>query len=77
MEIKVLGMGCANCKKLFKNAEDAAKEAGDTTVSKVESIQEIASYGVMRTPALVIDGVVRVQGAIPSKDEILKLIKKG
>jgi small redox-active disulfide protein 2 len=75
MEIKVLGSGCANCKRLYAEAEKAIAQSGQpATLSKVEAIEEIVSYGVMRTPALVIDGRVVSSGAIPSAAEIATFI---
>lgn len=75
MEIKVLGTGCPKCKTLEKNTRDAV--AGleiDATISKVEDIVDIMSYGIMSTPALVIDGKVAVKGRVPSTDEIKELL---
>ncbi len=75
MEIKVLGSGCAKCKKLFAEAQDAAQRSGKPiTLVKVEDIQAIMSHGVRQTPALVIDGQVRSTGRIPGADEILTWI---
>jgi len=77
MEIKVLGTGCPKCKTLEKNTRDAI--AGlelDATISKVEDIVDIMSYGIMSTPALVIDGKVVVKGRVPSTDEIKVLLSK-
>jgi small redox-active disulfide protein 2 len=75
VEIKVLGSGCANCKRLYAEAEKAIAQAGEAaTLSKVESIEEIMGYGVMRTPALVIDGSVVASGKIPSAAEIATFI---
>ncbi len=75
MEIKVLGSGCANCKRLYAEAEKAIALSGQTaTLSKVESIEEIMGYGIMRTPALVIDGRVVSSGKIPSAAEIATFI---
>jgi small redox-active disulfide protein 2 len=69
MEIKVLGPGCANCNKLEKVVAEAAKEMGITDpVQKVSDIQQILSYGVMSTPALVVDGKVNSRaGFLPKK----------
>ena len=76
MKIEVLGMGCANCKKLYENAAEAAKSSGkEVAVSKVEDIQKIMSYGVLSTPALVIDGVVKAAGKVPKVEEIKEWIK--
>jgi small redox-active disulfide protein 2 len=71
MKIEILGMGCANCNKLYQNALEAVKLSGkEVQVTKVEDIQKIMSYGVMSTPALVIDGVVKVAGKVPKVEEI-------
>jgi len=76
MIIKILGSGCANCKKLQATAEEAVKELGVVaTVEKVQEIQKIMAYGVMRTPALVINEKVKSSGRIPGKDEIKKFIQ--
>ena len=75
MEIKVLGSGCAKCKQLFAAAEKAIADAGrPARLSKVEAMEEIVAYGVMRTPALVIDGRVVSSGTIPSAAEIVSMI---
>lgn len=75
MEIKVLGPGCANCKRLFQEAERAVAQAGvAATLTKVEAIEEIASYGILRTPGLVIDGKVVASGRIPLTPEIVTMI---
>ena len=75
MKIQVLGPGCTNCKQLHKNAMAAVMEANvDADVEKVEDIAEIMKFGVMATPALVIDGVVKTSGKVLSVGEIKKLI---
>lgn len=75
MEIKILGTGCAKCNKLTEATELAAKELGiDYTVEKVTDLQKIMSYSVMSTPALVVDGVVKVAGRVPSHDDLKKLL---
>ena len=75
MEIIVLGTGCAKCKNLEKLTREAVDKAGvAASVSKVEDIMDIISYGVMATPALVVNGKVVVKGRVPSVDEIVKLI---
>ncbi len=77
MEIKVLGTGCPKCKSLEKATNEAVEKAGvDATVTKVEDIVEIMQFGVMTTPALVVDGEILVKGRVPSVDEIVKLITK-
>lgn len=76
MIIKVLGTGCANCKKLEANAKDAVSKLGiEATVEKVEDLQDIMAYGVMKTPALVVDEKVKSMGKVLSSDDIVKLIK--
>lgn len=71
MLIKVLGSGCANCKNLEKNTLQALKELGITaTVEKVSDFKEIMKYGVMKTPALVVDEIVKVYGRVPTAEEI-------
>lgn len=75
MEIKVLGTGCASCRLLYRAAEEAIARSGRTaTLSKVEAVEEIMRYGVMTTPALVIDGRVVFAGKVPAAREIAKAI---
>jgi small redox-active disulfide protein 2 len=75
MEIKVLGTGCAKCKSLEKVTRKAVEELNlDATVTKVEDIQKIMEYAVMRTPALVIDEKVVLSGQLPKVAEIKELI---
>lgn len=74
--VQVLGTGCAKCEKLQKNAEQAIRELGVTAeVEKVTDIVKITSFGVMMTPALVVDGQVKVVGKVPSAEEIKVLLK--
>ena len=74
--IKILGTGCPNCKKTFAVVETVAKENSfDVTIEKVEDIVDIMNYNVMSTPAIVVDGEVRVTGRVPSKTEIIELLK--
>ena len=76
MKIEILGMGCANCNKLYENALEAVKLSGkEVEVAKVEDIKKIMGYGVLSTPALVVDGVVKVAGKIPRVEEIKGWIK--
>ena len=71
MDIKVLGPGCPRCKKAEENVKNAVAETGvDATIEKVTDVMEIAGYGVLGTPSVVIDGEVKSVGKIPSKDEI-------
>ena len=75
MEIKVLGTGCAKCKSLEKVTRKAVEELNlDATVTKVEDIQKIMEYSVMRTPALVIDEKVVLSGQLPKVAEIKELL---
>ncbi len=77
MEIKVLGTGCSKCKTLERAALEAVKETGiDAKVTKVEDIMKIMEYGVMVTPALVIDEQVVSKGKLLSVSEISKLLTK-
>ena len=77
MKIEILGTGCPKCKKLHELAEKAVKELGSSAeITKVTDINKIIDYGVMVTPALVIDGDVKVAGKIPSKVEIINWIEK-
>ena len=76
MKIQILGTGCPKCKQLSENAETAAKELGiDFELEKVTSITDIMSFGVMMTPALVIDGEVKIAGKVPQVEEIKELLK--
>jgi len=73
--IKVLGPGCAKCTKLKENVEEAVAKCGvEATVEKVSDINQITSYGVMMTPALVVDGEVKSSGKVVSADDIAQLI---
>jgi len=76
MEIKVLGPGCAKCKEAEKLVREVVSETGVTaTVEKVSDFQQIAGYGVFSTPAVVIDGEVKVVGKVPSRSELLSWLK--
>ncbi|OPZ28285.1 MAG: hypothetical protein BWZ02_01350 [Lentisphaerae bacterium ADurb.BinA184] len=73
--IQILGPGCPKCKTLTANAEAAVKALGiDATVEKVERLADIMKFGVMMTPALVVDGQVKVVGKVPSPNEIKALL---
>ena len=77
MVIKVLGTGCSNCKNLEKATVKAVSEMGlDASVIKEEDIQKIVSYGVMRTPALVLDEKVILYGRVPSVNELKEIIMR-
>ncbi|HUT11839.1 MAG TPA: thioredoxin family protein [Thermoguttaceae bacterium] len=73
--IQVLGPGCAKCEKLKHNAEVAVAQSGvEATVEKITDINVITGFGVMMTPALAIDGEVKLVGKVPSPEEIAKLL---
>jgi len=75
MEIKILGPGCPKCKTLEKLTRDVIEQNRiDATISKVEDIVAIMNYGVMSTPALVINEKVVLKGRVPSADELKKLL---
>jgi len=76
MEIKILGSGCANCRALEAMAREALAELGvEATVVKVTDFAAIAAYGVMRTPALVIDDTVFLSGRVPERGEVRRIIE--
>lgn len=75
MNIKILGTGCSNCKRLEANTKNAIEELGlDATIEKVTDIKDIMKYGVMSTPALVVDEKVKVMGKVPSSEDIKKYL---
>ena len=77
MEIKVLGTGCARCKSLEKVTKNAVVSLNiEASVEKIEDIAKIMAYGVMRTPALVINEKVVLSGQLPSVDEVKKIIEQ-
>ena len=77
MRLEILGTGCPKCVKLEELARKAASELGiEAEVTKVKDIKAIMSYGVMITPALVVNGEVKVAGKVPSVDEIKKMISR-
>lgn len=76
MKFEILGSGCANCQKLMAVTEAAVRDLGldDAELVKVEDFPTIMSYGVMSTPALVIDGDVVLSGKVPSQADVTSLI---
>jgi small redox-active disulfide protein 2 len=77
MNIQVLGPGCARCKQLLSNTQTAVIQADiQADIEKVEDIAMIMKYGVMSTPALVVDGVVKFSGKVPSVEELKKILGK-
>jgi len=74
--IQILGTGCPRCKRLTHNAEAAARALGlEHEIEKVTDLREIMRFGVALTPALVVDGEVKVAGTVPSADEIKALLE--
>jgi len=77
MEIKILGTGCPKCRALEKATINVLAELDiAANVSKVEDIMQILNYGIVATPALVIDGKVVVKGRVPSENEIKEILTK-
>ena len=75
MEVKVLGPGCAKCKTTYNVVEKVIKENNITaTLTKVEDIMEIMNYNILTTPAVVVDGEVKIKGYVPSEREIKELL---
>jgi small redox-active disulfide protein 2 len=75
MKIEILGTGCPKCKKLAENAEVAAGDLGvEYEIQKVTDINEIMKFGVMMTPALAVDGEVKIVGRVPSVEEIKAML---
>ena len=75
MKIQILGSGCAKCRQLTAVAEQAAQDLGlPYELEKVTDIKRFADFGIMFTPALVVDGTVRLSGRVPSLDEAKKLL---
>ena len=76
MKIEILGTGCPNCKRLEENAKKALEETGkEAKVIKITEIDKIVEYGVMSTPAIVIDGEVKSYGKVASVEEIKEMLK--
>jgi small redox-active disulfide protein 2 len=74
-KIEILGTGCPKCKKLHDETQQAAFELGlECNIVKVTEIQKITGYGVMMTPALVVDGVVKAVGKVPSREELKQML---
>ena len=75
MKIQILGTGCAKCKQLYANAQQAVADAGiDAEIEKVESLPAILGFGVMVTPALAVDGKGKSAGRVLAPEEIRKLL---
>jgi len=77
MEIKVLGPGCAKCQQAEKVVREAVSESGvNATVEKVTDLMKIAGYGVFGTPAVVVNGEVKVVGKVPKKEDVLNWLNQ-
>jgi small redox-active disulfide protein 2 len=75
MNIKILGSGCANCQTLRKRTEEAMKNLNiEGMIEKVTDFKQIAAYGIMRTPGLVIDEKVAISGSVPTVEKIKELL---
>jgi small redox-active disulfide protein 2 len=75
IQVKVLGPGCARCRKLTENVKQAVEELGvDCTLEKVTDMAEITGFGIVMTPALVVDGEVKSSGRVISPEEIKQLL---
>lgn len=73
--LQILGTGCSKCGKLAENTEAAAKSLGiEYRMEKVTDMAKIVAFGVMSTPALAVDGVVKVSGRVPSAEEVMRIL---
>jgi small redox-active disulfide protein 2 len=78
MKIQILGTGCPKCRQLEANAREALSNSGlEASVEKVTDVDEIMNMGVMMTPALAVDGVVKSAGRVLAKDEIARILQGG
>ena len=74
-KLQILGTGCAKCRMLTEHAEQAARELGlEYTLEKVTDINDIVAFGVMATPALVVDGEIKVAGRVPTAESLKALL---
>ncbi|MFV0397058.1 MAG: thioredoxin family protein [Bacteroidales bacterium] len=75
MDIKILGTGCAKCKNTTEVVKRVVEKSGiEATITKVEDIMEIMQYNVMSTPAIVVDGVIKIKGRVPSEEDVRKVL---
>jgi small redox-active disulfide protein 2 len=78
MKVQILGSGCPNCKRLEANAKEAVEVMGiSAEIEKVTEIEKIMEFGVMSTPALAVDGIVKSAGRVLNKDQIIQILKGG
>jgi small redox-active disulfide protein 2 len=74
-KLQILGTGCPKCRQLTENAEAAARDLGiEYELEKVTDVNDIMKFGVMLTPALAVDGEVKVVGKVPSSEEVKKML---
>lgn len=74
-KIEILGPGCPKCTKLYQVTKEAVKSLGlECELEKVTDIRQITAFGIMMTPALVVDGQVKISGKVPSKEDIMKML---
>lgn len=74
-KLQVLGPGCPKCKMLAERCEQAAKELGiEYTIEKITDVNEMMKFGIMATPALVVDGAVKVMGRVPAAEELKRVL---
>ncbi len=77
MEIKIIGPGCPKCEQTMKRVKEAVMETGvDADIEKITDVMEIAGYGIFGTPAVLVDGDVKIVGKIPKKEDIKTWISK-
>lgn len=78
MEVAILGPGCARCRATEKAVREALRETGkEATIIKVENLEEMIKYGLSMTPAVAIDGTIKLAGKVPSVEEIKNLLSAG
>ncbi len=78
MKIAVLGMGCENCRRTYEAVREAMARAGvEASLRKVEDIREITAFKVLKTPAVAIDGEVKIAGRVPTVAEVVALLRPG
>jgi small redox-active disulfide protein 2 len=78
MEVKILGSGCPNCRTLDARVQKAVEELKikDVKIIKIDDMSEILEYDVMQIPALIVDGVIKSSGNVPTTEEIKKILSK-
>lgn len=78
LDVKILGTGCANCRRLEALVREVvAREGLEARIEDVRDVRSIMAYGVMSTPGLVVNGEVKAKGRLPSKDEVVRWLRAG